>query len=439
LQALEIHGTSWFASVLGHYDSGALQRLSQARDVVTDVSSGRAAAHRGSPRRVQATMRTTQLVTHRSFPSSGWRGVSAGVLVVGIGLIAPAQSSAATTEKSWKKVAPAKVGLDARKLKKVASIARQGKSNCLVVVKDGKIAGEWYFRGTGKSTAQNVFSVSKSITSTLVGIARDEGDLRLEDPASTWIPEWAATASAAVTVRDLLTNASGRQWSAELDYGQLLRAADRSAFAVGLGQAQPPGTVWAYNNSAIQTLQPVLQHATGEDVDTFAHRRLFKPVGMRHTAMTLDRAGNAQMFSGIHSTCRDLARFGLLMLKRGRWAGQQIVSSGWVDKATGRPSTPLNAAYGYLWWLNREGIVADPFVVMSPQQAADGAPRQGQIVPGSPDEMFWAIGTGNQLVQVDPSTRTVVVRLGTTEPRPKPPTFGPAEASKVVTDVVTRR
>jgi CubicO group peptidase (beta-lactamase class C family) len=74
----------------------------------------------------------------------------------------------------WETVAPAAVGLDAATLEQIAATAKTGKSNCLVVVRHGRIAGEWYFNGWTRDTTQNVFSVTKSVTSTLVGIAQDE-------------------------------------------------------------------------------------------------------------------------------------------------------------------------------------------------------------------------------------------------------------------------
>ena len=339
---------------------------------------------------------------------------------------------------SWQKVPPASVGLDPKALERIAAEARKGKSNCLVVVRDGKLAGEWYFRGTGPTTAQNVFSVTKSFASTLVGIAQDDGDLRIAQRASTWIPKWRGTRSASVTVRDLLAMDSGREWSFVTDYLQLLLAPDRTAFAVGLGQDAPPGRTWVYNNAAVQTLEQVLQKAIGGDVAAFARRRLFAPLGMRHTSMTRDRAGNPQLFEGLRSTCRDLARFGVLMLNRGRWDGRQVVSSTWVAQAVGRSSTPLNAAYGYLWWLNRSGVLASPRAGTTAAGAARATARRGRMVPGAPPDMFWALGLGNQVIQVDPGSRTVVVRLGTAEPTPRPPTFGPAEASRVVTEAVRR-
>ena len=343
---------------------------------------------------------------------------------------------ALTPKGAWQKVTPASVGLDAAALDRLAETARVGKSNCLVVARDGKLAGEWYFRGTNADTTQEIFSATKSFTSTLVGIAVDAGKAKLTDRASKWIPEWKGTPSDAVTVRDLLSNDSGRSWSLAQDYVNLIGASDKTAFAIGLTQTSAPGTVWAYNNSAIQTLEHVVAGTLGADVPAAAHDRLFAPLGMEHTEMTTDRSGHATMYAGIRSTCRDLARFGSLFLARGAWNGTQVVSRRWVEEATGAPSTPLNASYGFLWWLNRRGRMAGPLAATSIAGAADTTVGRGRLVPGAPADMFWALGLGNQVVQVDPGSRTVVVRLGTAEARPQPPTFGPAEASRVVTEAV---
>ncbi len=335
----------------------------------------------------------------------------------------------------WISVSPDDVDLDPSVLGEVAETASAGNSRCLVVARDGVLAGEWYFEGSTAESTQNVFSVTKSVTSVLVGIAQADGVLDIEQSASTWIPEWKGTPSEAVTVRDLLSNDSGREWSVAIHYGQLLRSKDTTGFAIGLGQAAAPGEVWAYNNSAIQTLERVLESATGVDVATFAEERLFGPLGMTQTRMATDAAGNTQVFQGVRSSCRDLARFGTMLLNRGAWGDRQIVPAAWIDQATGRSSSSLNAAYGYLFWLNRPGTIASPLVAAGVGQPAEAA-TDGQVAAGAPDDIFWAIGFGNQIVQVDPGSRTVVVRLGAAV-RPEPPTFGPVEASRVVTDAVT--
>ena len=82
-------------------------------------------------------------------------------------------------------------------------------------------------------------------------------------------------------------------------------------------------------------------------------------------------------------------------------------------------------------------MISDVLAATSIQQAQQA--KRGQLVAGAPRDMYWAIGLGNQLIQIDPGTKTVVVRLGTAAPIPTPPTFGPAEASKVVTEAVIRK
>lgn len=376
------------------------------------------------------------LLTRRAGRIAG----AAGLLVAGVLAAAPVSPAPSVPGRSWPTAKPSSVGLDAAELRRIADTARKGGSTCLTVVRRGRLAGEWSFRGTEPGDRQPAFSVTKSIASTLVGIAIDDGRLRLDDPASRWITEWRGTPSEQVTVRHLLSNVSGREWSPRLDYRELLAAPDKTAFAIGLGQTSAPGTVWAYNNSAIQTLERVLERATGRDVRAFAKERLFGPLGMRSTTIDADGAGNAQLFAGLRTTCRDLARFGLLVLRKGRWGERRIVSERWLDLATGRSSTEMNAAYGLLWWLNRHGhIAAGPLVATSLVDARSPTAMRGRLVPGAPSTLAWALGMGNQLVQVHRGTDTVVVRLGVPTPQPKPPTFGPKEASRVVTHAVVRR
>lgn len=314
----------------------------------------------------------------------------------------------------WQTVAPEKVGLDGAKLNEIAAKAGAANSNCLLVIRHGKIAGEWYFNGTTQESTQNVWSVTKSVTSTLVGIAQDERKLRIRDSASKWIPEWKGTPAEAVTVKNLLSNDSGRQWSTAIDYDQLIRAADRTAFGIGLEQTTAPKKTWAYNNAAIQTLEQVLERSTGTPVDEYAKKKLFEPLGMTNSTITKDVAGNPQTFQGLDTNCRDLGRFGMMALRHGRVGTKQVVSRGWLGEATGRPSTQMNSAYGYLWWLNRYGVVGSPLAETTLEQAKDPETPRGRLVKDANPSTFWAIGLGNQIVQVDRVTDTVVVRLGAT-------------------------
>jgi CubicO group peptidase (beta-lactamase class C family) len=333
--------------------------------------------------------------------------------------------------EEWARGDAAEAGFDPAALEEIATDAEQNGTNCLVVVRHGEIVAEWYWNGTDAGSAQEVFSATKSVTSTLVGIAQDDGDLSVDDPAADYIPEWAGTPSEEVTVENLVSNDSGREWSLAIDYQEMVGSADRTGFAVALGQDAPPGTTWAYNNSAIQTLDAVLHEATGEEPAAYADDRLLGPLGMTDSEMTRDPSGNTNMFFGLQSTCEDMARFGYLFLRDGSWDGEQIVSEEWVEAATGQPSQELNASYGYLWWLNHHGTMAGADQATTGEQAAQA--EEGRMVEGAPEDMYWALGLGGQIVQVDPGSDTVVVRLGGGEGSAN---FGQAGTARVVTEAL---
>ena len=264
-----------------------------------------------------------------------------------------------------------------------------------------------------------MFSATKSVASTLVGIAEARGDLRIEQSASDFIPEWKGTDAEAVTVEDILSNTSGRHWDAGTDYNEMaVRAPDKTAFAIALGTDAPPGEVWAYNNSAIQTLDAVLETATGTHPSDFAEEALLEPIGMRDSELRRDNAGNALTFMGLSSTCQDMARFGYLFLQHGAWAGEQVVPAKWVEQATS-PATALTSSYGYLWWLNRRGRPVSAAVAT--RGLAEDAVA-GQMLEGAPEDIYWALGLADQVVAVIPDNDIVAVRLG--DPPPDDEPFG---------------
>ncbi len=323
---------------------------------------------------------------------------------------APAAAADGNRVEGWPVRSPASVGLRGSALREGAQVARRRDSTCFAVVRNGKLVREdnWTLR---RDVPREVFSITKSVTSTLVGIAVRDGDLRLDDRVARYVPQWRGTASATVTVRNLLANDSGRFWSLQSDYADLLAARSRTAYAIGLPQQHAPGTAWAYNNAAIQVLERVLERSTGTGVARYARTRLFEPLGMDRTRFITDRADDAAVFYGLQTTCLDLARFGALQLGRGKAYGTRLLDKGYVADAVGRSSTPHNAAYGYLWWLNRPG----PLRGATDAVDAQGQPlRQvtGQLASSVDEDVYAALGFGGQVLLVDPSTRTMVVRLG---------------------------
>jgi len=313
-------------------------------------------------------------------------------------------------EPEWRVEPPQAHGFDPTALETASDIAAAEQSGCLVVTRHGVIVHEWYAEGWDATRTTEVWSVTKSVTSTLVGIAQGKGLVHVDEFASDSIDAWATTESADVTVGQLLQQDSGRHWDFIDDYVELdVLASDKSEFAIGLPQQHPPGQWWEYNNAGVQSLEPVLRAAVGQDVSAFATEALFEPIGMDAT-MAHDDAGNTITYAHLRAGCRALARYGYLYLRRGRWAdGEQIVPAEFVDQST-TSRTELNDAYGYLWWLNQPGHWVRP----STPGRNEG---DGLLLPNAPIGAYTARGLGAQIVAVDPSTEVVFTRLSAVPPQ----------------------
>jgi CubicO group peptidase (beta-lactamase class C family) len=303
----------------------------------------------------------------------------------------------------WPIGTPASVGLDATKLDEAASVAEGDGSYCLLVIRHGLLVYERYFAGTDATTPHKSWSLAKSYSGTLVGIAIDRGEIHgLDDSIADYVPEWQGTDRAAIKVRDLVSMTSGLQWSAFQDYVQMATlASDDTQFALGLPLTDPPGSKWIYHNGAVQLLEPLFRNATGLTIEQYATQHLWSKIGMS-ASWAHDPAGHPTPYANVLASCRDHARLGYLYLHGGRWAGQQVVSSSWVTQAL-TPSQLWNRAYGFLFWLNGETPAIDAMMEAWPDN----------MVPFAPRDLFAARGFGNQFVDVIPSLDLEVVRFGT--------------------------
>jgi CubicO group peptidase (beta-lactamase class C family) len=311
----------------------------------------------------------------------------------------------------WAQGNPTELGFDAAKLDQVAGEA-DPETMCMIVTRQGQVVGEWYYGDATAETTDVVMSVTQAYVSTLVGIAQDQGFLDIDDKVSQYIPAWVGTESEDVTIRQILAHTTGREstnsiGNAEL-HQRLITSNNPGEMAAGLSQVHTPGTVWSQNLPALELLNPILTAATGQDPADFAQEKLFAPIGATHTKMNKTNTGVTWMHSFLETTCEDAARFGHLILNKGNWNGTQVVSEEWVEEATS-PSQEFNAGWGFLWWLNRPGSLVSIDNVLTPDY---DEPSDLKLVPDAPDEMFWGLGFGGRLIQVDPATDTVVVRLG---------------------------
>ncbi|MFI5428252.1 serine hydrolase domain-containing protein [Aeromicrobium sp. UC242_57] len=255
-----------------------------------------------------------------------------------------------------------------------AILARDG-STCVAVIKDGVLVHDGYWNGGGAEVPQRVYSITKSLSSLLVGMYVDGGEVDLDGSASEQVDEWRGGPAEEVTVRSLLAMTSGRHGDESADRHMIRVAPDKTAYSVGVAQDRGPDEGWSCDNVAAQTLESVLDDVDEtDDVVDIAQRRLFGPIGMRHTTWARDAAGNALTFSGVESTCHDLARVGHLMLNEGTWKGEQLLSADYVEQATS-PSSAHNAAYGLMWWTNGRGRIVE--VLRQAGFADDKAPYDG--------------------------------------------------------------
>ena len=298
----------------------------------------------------------------------------------------------------WSRADPSVTRIDPARVEAL-DVHLRDESDCMAVIEDGQIVRDAYWSGSSLEEQHEVFSVTKSITSTLVGIAQGEGLLDIDEPASRFITEWVDTPSAAVTDPP----ARLERLRSVLEPGQRLQRADPCARQDGLCH-RAHATGRARNRVELQ--QRGDPDPRRGDLAPRACRprstrvtRLFEPTGMR-TTMTKDPTGNTMTFMGAKASCLDLARFGYLLLQGGRWGDRQVVPSEWVDEAT-TPSTDLNRAYGFLFWLNQPGVVKTP----------TGGEVQGPIWPDAPIGTYAALGLGGQTVLVLPDQGLVVTRI----------------------------
>lgn len=285
------------------------------------------------------------------------------------------------------------------------STLEQADTVAFVIVHDESIVYERYFDGFAADDRSQVFSVTKSILSMLIGAAIADGHIRsLDEPVTTYVPELAENGFEAVTIEHLLNMTSGADYvEDDIPWGQhaAFNYTPRLAEAIlDLQVSGEPGSTWSYKSGDTALLGLILDRALGPmTVTDYLQERLWDPLGMEHdgTFSTDYPDGLERSWCCLAATARDLAKLGKLYLDGGTWNGEQILLREWVLDSVGPPAfaAPVNDeylsaaglhGYRYHWW---------------PVSAERGS--------------FLAQGKGAQLLYVDPSTETVIVRLGWTQ------------------------
>jgi CubicO group peptidase (beta-lactamase class C family) len=268
-------------------------------------------------------------------------------------------------------------------------------SSSIVIIRNGYLVRESYSFNVLVPTRFDIWSGTKSFTSTAWGLLLDDSargqlstrkSVDLDTTAYQFIPEGFPLTDPRkerITIRHLLTMTSGIP-GAGMHVVGIPTATGTGPFEHSLGfapnrfgkwvnrLAAEPGTRWDYSDPAIAHLALAFFHLAGQEMSSYLKERVFDPIGIENLSWDVQGDTGAigyhtNAHTGVHITARDLARFGYLMLRNGQWNGRQLVPAAWIELAT-RSSQDLNPYYGYLWWVNTNaaywhGIPADTFVL----------------------------------------------------------------------------
>lgn len=289
----------------------------------------------------------------------------------------------------WSRAQPEAVGLNPALLVEMFDFVRehQTRIHSLQIVRRGKLVLDAYFYPFGPGSRHDVASVTKSITSTLVGLAIERGHFRgVDEPL---MPSDADQRKRTIALEHLLTMQAGWDCGFEPNERRLVemrQSSDWLQFMLELPMVAQPGTRWAYCSGNCHVLSALLTQRTGTNALAFARRELFEPLGITDLAWPSDSRGNSHGWGDLQMHPLDMARVGQLFLQRGRWNDRQIVSERWVTNATHAhvKRTSNNDHYGYFWWV------------------------KGKDHPG----MFEAVGRGGQRITVWPAQEMVIVFTG---------------------------
>lgn len=279
---------------------------------------------------------------------------------------APLPEGAVDLRQPWVTAEAEAVGLDASALHLADQVAEETpRIRSLLVVRRGRLVHERYWGGPDAATLMDVRSVTKTVVSTLTGIALERGDIQsIDQPITDFLssPEFDIGAEhSLITIRHLLTMGSGIAWAENTtnEYNEWITSPDPAAYVLARPLENQPGTAFDYNSGAVHLLGILLERATGMSLPDYADEVLFGPLGIEARTWEPVNPPYVNGGAGIDLRPRDLARIGQLFLQDGYSAGTAVVPSVWVEEATQRrwgdlgSSGPIDRLdYGFLWWLD---------------------------------------------------------------------------------------
>ncbi|MBI5728067.1 MAG: serine hydrolase [Ignavibacteriales bacterium] len=296
------------------------------------------------------------------------------------------------TGDTWETTSPGQLQWQLPYIDTLYNYLEDNNTKAFLVLIDGKIVLEKYFGTFTKDSAWYWASAGKTLTSFSIGLAQQEGKLSIHDTSAKYLGQgWTSLPPGkeqAITIRHQLTMTTGlNDANGDPDCtnpGCLMYKADA-------------GTRWAYHNAPYTLLDSVIIKASGQSLNSFIYQRLHNKTGFNGLYLRVDY--NNVFFS----TPRNMARFGLLLLNKGKWADEVIMQDTAYFRQMTHPSQAINNSYGYLTWLNGQSSYMIPQTqIVFP----------GYLAPAAPADMFAALGKNGQFINVIPSLNMVWVRMG---------------------------
>ena len=319
----------------------------------------------------------SQLFGIQDFPKSG--SVSGNANLV----IKETSFSSNNIDFSWIEKSPESIGLDTIEVNQLMDFVKIPEFNtqAAILIQGNYIIAEYYGEGYDKSSLVTSWSVAKSFTSTLIGIAIDEGYINsINDPITNYLTEWKGKDQDNILLKHLLAMQSGMD---DHPLAGVVFSTNMVKYSLDRDVLRPPETAFSYSNEDSMLLGEILENATGFSVQDYADKKLFNILEIEDKWWT-DQAGNTVTYAGLDMNPRDFAKFGLMVAQDGKWENKEVVSSEWLETATNNYNDL--APYGFQWWTSN-----------------------------SPDEkeynFFSAKGLDGQLIYVWPEIDLVFVRF----------------------------
>jgi CubicO group peptidase (beta-lactamase class C family) len=301
------------------------------------------------------------------------------------------------TDNTWETKTMGSLNWKVNNVQALKDYLIQKNTKSFMVLVNGRIVMEEYFNGHDAVATWQWNSAGKTLVATTTGIAQQEGLLNINNKVSQYIGTgWTSEPllkENLITCKHLLTMTSGLN-----DATDLVTPATLTYLA-------DAGTRWSYHN-VFQKLMDVVASASTQNFDTYFTNKLKTKIGMEGFW------NNGIIYKIYHSNTRSAARFGLMVLNKGKWKTEQIINENYMNECT-NSSQSINPSYGYLWWLNGKSSTMVP---------GGQNVYQGTLVPNMPIDAYAAMGASDQRIYVIPSKNMVIIRMGNASD-PQNPSF----------------